>query len=548
MTSSRKARSQGNRPSRECGASFVEIALMLPVALFLIYVLIYYCFTLIAEGTAEYTIHKALQTAIVAPELENIPVPQPSDCFTRAPTCQNDANATDEDKFCCSLSNIKHDIVKNLGEGFIAANGDNDHFAYLEPASGQSEAIRIIIPQDNGKGVSAADNPLEVLKEIPIRLEVDFAIKPIFYGLPPIRRTVRTGGFYEVQSALSYPVPIDCMGNAYGSADYNHEGCECAEDNATLRDGSCKACKWGSIPKLEGHQSLGEKPEGYEENPHYGCWCPTAETCKEKLNNTAGALKWKSGTGCGCHCNWWRTFRGDGKGGCRCNNSLGDYNYTERETHNGFTQWLGQPENELSMGATALVDGKCSCTTKEEVSVTYPADYKKAELAGQTITAPAGSTFSQTHCDYLWGPGVTRLETQGGCECGCPRPDCGPGRYFYPDADAGPCAGECKCWKPTGGSIIPNPKEKWDGNKCVCDPDHPDVEECPPVSDCDEDGNSCRHKTYKENSCECICDDDYDCGANAHIDDNCQCVCSYNPLIPYSAGACPSSDDGNGTG
>lgn len=528
----------------EKGASFPEIVLMLPVALAVIYGLIYFSFALVYEGVAESTVHSALKSAIIMPDLDLIPETMPNNCDSKAASCKVTASS-DEDKFCCALSNIKRKLTKSLSGSILGNNYADSNFAYFNPSEGHSEAIRITIPQDDGKGLSASDNPYAVLREKPITIELDYALKPLVYGLPPVQRTIKAAGYYEVQSAMSYPVPIDCMGNPYGSPEYNLTGCNCLETNGRIIGGRCRSCRWGAQAFLEGHAKWGgTTPEGYRnENPHYGCWCPTSENCEERLNNSAGAITWTSGTGCGCQCSWYRSFTGDGNGGCRCTNDAqkhvsddnpnGTWSYQDGERHSGFKQ--NTPTNNLQMNPTEVVNGECRCTVAEEVSVTYPPDYFVASKAGRTETAPAGANFSQLHCDYLHGPGVTKQEG-GGCECTCRKPSCPSGTIYFRDS-SGSCAGSCQCLKPVEGSQAPNPKKTHNGTSCVCDASRDDVDICGPF------------EKYTDHSCECECDRERElefCGSYAHLNGDCQCACN-DITTPYTdIGNCPDPREGEG--
>ena len=402
------------------GAALLEWALVAPVILMLLFGALYFGFAVSVRGMVDHAAHQGLELAAVLPELEELPV--------GGMDCANPDNA--EAEFCVGYRKVQQKIYDALAPSFVAKDEAGGRLAYLtgEPV--------IDFPLRSENQTSA-----EAYAATPIGISMYAALRPrIPWFDTTLSFAAKAAGYRETRNAVSYPVPVDCNGNPYGSAEYDSNPCLCQAPSFYWADPTvpkeainnntggwtCRTCNQDAYPvPLSPSGAPGDSLNGVAKysGSLLGCYCPTAGWCYQNYGVGHGGVFDSGGnykTACRCAC---LSILGGigGTGSCSCKNP---------------PPMPGYPTGTLVATGPNPQGSSCGCMVR-------PADNPTA----------TPRPFDLTDCQAQY-PDLTVKLTESKCGCLC-------------DAYAG-----CNFTAPGGIFTIRenyrNPQDRENGCKCTC--------------------------------------------------------------------------------
>ena len=460
----------------ESGASYIESAIAIPIALVGMFAFSYFAVALIALGILDHAANRTMRSITTHPAFEK---PPSGECGVDAP---------ENDPFCQALSDF-HDKARGIPLGtFFGLGEEGGTLIYLQD---NEDNPSIIMPQALQHGDQSYD---DAIKNQPVVVTLTARMRSPLPWLGDIPIVSKATGFIELRTTPNLPVKVDCNGYREGHPDYRQLPCDCSHmPNSTWSTASqqCHVCEFERVPPL----SDGSAPVGYVKWSGFLCACPTTSKCREIYPNSylmSGGTNPNNRCRCGCHTNegWMSNPRTGGQvtfgpdipeGGCVCapapslseDGSYGQYPSPAFVIDNNV-----DPENVIKFKPTRVVtefttesSNKCYC---EKLN---------------------GGYLSNADCEKIWapiiGPGKVAVYNQSRCTCICKNCPSGASRIGsgFPSDDC-----MCKLYNITN-------------NTCYC-----------------ADPPTCQSPATVNNDCQCECPDK-SCGYGVikDPDDGCKC-------------------------
>lgn len=385
-----------NLNSNQKGVTLFEFSLVIPIFLAAVVGLLYLGISLGVQGVLDHAASRALAAAVIMPELSDERV-----------ACVQNSSAS----YCTGLDQVRQAARDVLQSSFmIRSDGSTSGIASMTLSDTNP---KVTIPEP-----TAGESAQQAFERAPITIEIKAQVNSFFPmpGLPPIVYTGRASGFYEVRSALSYPVPVDCNGNPKNSAAYMTQPCDCSSIPNSVwnsNTGSCEACSPDRLNHLDANHNVYMPTVS-------ACACPSEEYCQAQYGPGA-QLWWAGPDACKCGCNFagggWQFGRlsGGPATSCTCGSPPSDY---PPGNPNAF-HFNGQQVNgQICECVPSLTQAACDAIFPDEiVRVANPA-HCNCECATECTGTyrHEDGTRTNSNTQNFWDPSQ-------GCECHCYNPD-----------------------------------------------------------------------------------------------------------------------------
>jgi hypothetical protein len=539
---------------KQSAVTMVEAVIVVPLALAIVFGLVYFALVSVIQGVAESAAHRALDLAITLPELEVIPVPPPvcppqsSNCASIHISAPSSTQSDSYTNFCQGICKVKEEALALPNNSFFKHSSKDSFFAYF------SDDIPAVTINIENKSFSENQSSTQAYNENPIIIQLNYKLKPLVPFGSERTKTAVASGFRESQSSFSYPIKVDCLGEPYDAPVHNNKKCQCMDGETTSDDNSgaaweyygehpawgyykdqhdverCRRCPYPSIPYYgdknfdfyaatnnwpDNYTKTGTwdgplvqdlcsqipgKPQGYT-CPVDGCWCPSQQTCVDKMGLGAAVFNapwWQ----CGCDCSWnYQGFQQKADQ-CTCDQRKDIFgsqtDVGDSDVNNGYN---------ITFTDHNAVDGNfCTCLV----------------AAVNGVALPSPTRLTKEMCENLYPGAIGHISPDiTGCHCICSS-GCGVGAF---DSTDGSIRGGNSFWKPTNcGCTCYNPSMQITDGKCACTQTTPTAQLC--------GSKILANARIDPSDCTCQCDPAKCINGNWSQSGDCSCLCGSNGHPP----------------